>query len=196
MDAFRSGRSRQSGRSPFFVVAVVVSAGLVFCGYPLFIDWLLANPKGGNRTDPSIRRTEQSVQQRIDAFTDRRGRRPRDLQELKKGLVARLERRLPQYVDVEYDPEEGKVSVFEIDPFVPGPSTYSAFGAVGRPEERARAFRSTLRRLLDGYEERHGRFPEDIRDCVDRRRGRDFRLPVGYRIEYDAATGGVDVVKE
>lgn len=197
MRTLRSERSRDSGKSTFFVVATVLCALLVFCGYPLFTDWLLTNPEVRDGADSSsLRRAERSVQSRIDAFTDRRGRRPRDLNELKKGLVAGLKRSLPRHVDVEYDPETAKVSIFEVDPFLPGPTRYSAFGAERSPRERARAFQRTLRYLLDRYEERHGGFPENLRECVDRRRARSFRLPVGYRIEYDSATGRVDIVEE
>jgi hypothetical protein len=198
MRAFHDRRSRNSGESVRFTVAAVVCAGVVFCGVQLMTGWLLENPgeaeESAGRSSP--RRAERIVQNRIDAFIARHGRNPKDLHEVKENLVAKLHERLPNYVDVEYDPEKGTIKVFEIDPFVPGPTEHSVFGAADPPDERARFFEATLRDCLEEYGERHGRYPENIRDCAVVRKERSFRLPVGYRIEYFPATGRADVVPE
>ena len=190
-------QARNSGASVRLTVSAVVCAGAVFCGVQLMPGWLLENPgeaESTKRTSPG--RAERIVQRRIDAFTERHWRNPVDLHEVDEDLVGKLAERLPNYVDVEYDPETGRVKIFEIDPFVPGPTEHSVIGAADPPDQRARSFETTLRDCLEDYSERHGRFPESIRDCVGVRREPSFRLPVGFRIEYRPASGRVDVVPE
>lgn len=184
------------------LVAAVLGIFFVLFGYTMIVEWIMGEPdprpaeaRERRASDPRDR-VEHQVQKKIDSYIRKHGKKPERLRDVDRGLAARLHQRLPTYFDVEYDPGTAKVRVFEIDPFVPGPTRLSVFGAIGEPAFRADMFQSMLRGLLKGYKERYGRYPEDVRDVVEGRMGRGFRLPVGYRLEYDPVTGSADVAPE
>ena len=195
-----------SGRSPLFVVVLVVLVVFVLGGYSALTDFLLSDASGDGASpstrstasggDSETERTERFVQTKIDRFIDEHDRNPRDLHEVERGLVARLHQSLPQSVDVEYDPGTGKVRVFDVDPFEPGPTRLSVFGAGTPPDARASFFEGVVSDWVEDYKKRHGEYPEHPRDAVEGQWGRDFRVPAGYRLDYNRSTGEVEVAPE